>query len=283
MIYTTLVDPARLAGHVQDPRWCVVDCRHDLMDHALGAREYAAGHIAGAVFARMEDELSGRKTGTNGRHPLPPREELAALLRRWGVNPDTQLVAYDAQGGQFAVRLWWLARWLGHARAAVLDGGWQAWLEAGGATSVETAARTPGSFQPGPALAGTVDAAQVLATRSDPRVRVLDARAPERYAGELEPIDPVAGHIPGAHNRFWQLNLAGGRFKPAQALRAEFETLLAGRDPAHVMHQCGSGVTSCHNLLAMEIAGLGGSQLYAGSWSEWIADPARPVARGREP
>lgn len=283
MILTTLVTPAALAAHLDDPDWCVVDCRHDLMDHALGRREYDKSHIDGAVFGDVENQLSGPKTGTNGRHPLPSRETLADLFRSWGVTQRTQLVAYDAQGSQFAVRLWWLARWLGHSAVAVLDGGWQAWVASGGRTSPSVPTRARGTFTAAPPLVRYVDAAHVLANLKNDRTLVLDARAVERYAGEQEPIDPVAGHIPGALNRFWQANLADGRFKSAPELRAEFDALLAGRVPADVIHHCGSGVTACHNVLAMEIAGLSGAQLYAGSWSEWVADRTRPVALGRKP
>jgi thiosulfate/3-mercaptopyruvate sulfurtransferase len=283
MSHSTLVDAALLAAHLDDPAWCVVDCRHDLFDHAMGRRDYEAGHIAGAFFGDIETALAGPKTGTNGRHPLPTREQVVELFRSWGMSNQTQLVAYDAQGGQFAVRLWWLARWLGHAAAAVLDGGWQAWLAAGGPTSRVEPTRARATFAPATPLANYVDTAFVERHLNDSNMLVLDARAVERYAGEQEPIDPVAGHIPGALNRFWQANLADGRFKSPGELRAEFDALLAGRDTAHVVHQCGSGVTSCHNLLAMEIAGLHGASLYAGSWSEWVADPKRPIALGRTP
>jgi thiosulfate/3-mercaptopyruvate sulfurtransferase len=283
MSHSALISAADVAIHLADPAWCIVDCRHDLFDHALGRREYDAGHIAGARFADMETDLAGPKTGRNGRHPLPSREKLVDVLRGWGINNSTQLVAYDAHGGQFAVRLWWLARWLGHASVAVLDGGWQAWTSASGPTSRAMPAAVRGTFEAHESLVGHVDAAFVQAHLGDARTAVLDARAPERYAGEQEPIDPVAGHIPGALNRFWQLNLVDGKFKPAGQLRSEFETLLAGRRPADVIHQCGSGVTSCHNVLAMEIAGLPGARLYPGSWSEWVADPTRPVMRGRQP
>src|SRR5262249_12566953 len=203
-----------------------VDCRHDLFDHALGRREYDAGHIAGAVFGDIETALSGPKTGKNGRHPLPTREQLVELFRSWGVNNTTQLVAYDAQGSQFAVRLWWLARWLGHSAVAVLDGGWQAWLAAKGATEQEGPKRARGAFEARTPIAKYVDAAFVRSHIGDASTVVLDARAPERYAGEQEPIDPVAGHIPGAVNRFWQLNASDGKFKPAAQLRAEFDALL---------------------------------------------------------
>ncbi|HTT10605.1 MAG TPA: sulfurtransferase [Burkholderiaceae bacterium] len=281
MTPSTLVSAEELAAHLNDPAWRIVDCRHDLRDHAFGRREYDAGHVAGAFFADIEHDLSGPKTGTNGRHPLPARDKLVELFRGWGLGNPSQLVAYDGQGGQFAVRLWWLARWLGFSRVAVLDGGWQAWLAIGAPTSRTAPAGQQGTFAAGAPLVEYVDAAFVLDHLADPRTLVLDARAPERYAGEQEPIDPVAGHIPGAINRFWQANLADGKFKSPSALRTEFEALLAGRKPSDLIHQCGSGVTSCHNLLAMEIAGLHGTRLYAGSWSEWVADPTRPVAVGR--
>jgi thiosulfate/3-mercaptopyruvate sulfurtransferase len=283
MSHTTLVSVEQLAARVNDPGWCVVDCRHDLFDHALGRREYDASHIPGAFFADIENELSGPKTGKNGRHPMPSREKLVEQFRGWGMTNQTQLIAYDAQGGQFAVRLWWLARWLGHANVALLDGGWQAWLAASGATNRSVPTRARGSFEAGASLVQYVDAAFVRDHLDDRRTVLVDARAAERYAGEQEPIDPVAGHIPGALNRFWQANLVDGKFKSPTELRAEFDKLLGGRRPADVVHQCGSGVTSCHNILAMEIAGLPGAQLYAGSWSEWIADATRPVTRGRTP
>lgn len=280
---TTLVSVSELQAHLFDADWCVVDCRHDLMDVGLGRRQYGEGHIPGAQFAHIDDDLSGAKTGRNGRHPLPDREALAARFRAWGIDDDTQIVAYDASGGQFAVRLWWLARWLGHERAAVLDGGWPAWLAATAWSSTEPPARPPGRFSVRPSLEATVDADELQRLLAQRAVLVVDARAPERYEGRVEPIDPVAGHIPGAVNRFWQANLADGRFKPAEALRAEYEALLAGRPASQMVAQCGSGVTACHHLLAMRIAGLDGARLYPGSWSEWIADPARPVATGPSP
>jgi thiosulfate/3-mercaptopyruvate sulfurtransferase len=280
---TTLVTVDELETHLSDRGWCVVDCRHDLMDFTAGRRAYLAGHIPGALFADIETDLSGAKTGRNGRHPLPQRETLLETFRNWGIDDDTQIVAYDAHGGQFAARLWWLARWLGHAHVAVLDGGWQAWLARTNRSSTAAAARKRGSYQARAPLAAVATAADVLAARDDATALIVDARAPERFAGRIEPIDPVAGHIPGAINRFWQDNLAArpdGGFKPPQQLRAEFERLLAGRAPAQMITYCGSGVTACHHLLAMEHAGIGGARLYAGSWSEWIADPSRPVATG---
>ena len=280
---STLVTVEQLRDHLQDPHWCVIDVRHDLMDVGAGRRAYEAGHIPGAVFARIDDDLSGAKTGRNGRHPLPRPEDLVRAFRRWGVGDDTQIVAYDAQGGNFAVRLWWLARWLGHARVAVLDGGWPAWLRQTGLSSTDATVRKPGSFSARPPLVPMVEADEVVRNLDSREWLVLDARTPERYRGEQEPIDPVAGHIPGARNRPWQRNLNPDQtFKPAAVLRQEFEAALGSRAAARVAHQCGSGVTACHNLLAMEIAGLTGSALYPGSWSEWIADPARPVALGEE-
>ncbi len=280
---TTLVTAEELEAHLFDRDWCVVDCRHDLLDFEAGWRAYRAGHIPGATFANVEEDLSGEKTGRNGRHPLPNREDLVEVLRDWGIDDDTQIVAYDAHGGQFAVRLWWLARWLGHAKVAVLDGGWQAWLAKTNWSSTALPERERGTFEPRAPLVAIATADEVLAARDDAAALIVDARAPERFAGRVEPIDPIAGHIPGAINRFWQDNLADrpdGPFKPSQQLRAEFERLLAGRAPGKMITYCGSGVTSCHHLLAMEHAGLLGARLYAGSWSEWIADPQRPVAKG---
>lgn len=284
MDYTTLLPAEVLKDRLGDSRWVILDVRHDLFDLAAGLRAYEAGHVPGAQFASIDNDLSGTKTGRNGRHPLPARDALIARFRAWGIGNDSQIVAYDAQGGQFAARLWWLARWLGHRRVAALDGGWPAWLAAGGATESASAVRAPGSFSAGASLAGVVTADAVLATLGDPGRLLLDARLPERYRGEQEPIDPVAGHIPGALNRPWQHNLAPDqRFKTPAELKADFSALLGARPAGAVTHQCGSGVTACHNVLAMEVAGLQGSAVYAGSWSEWIADPARPIRTGAEP
>ena len=282
-MHTTLVSVPELRQHLFDRDWCVIDCRHDLMDHGAGFKAYRAGHIPGATFASVEQDLSGTKTGRNGRHPLPDRAALAAIFRAWGIDNDTQIVAYDANGGSFAARLWWLARWLGHAKVALLDGGWRAWLAATQWSSVEAPARPPGRFEARAALVHVIDAAQMQALRSDPSLLLVDVRAPERYRGEQEPLDPVAGHIPGAVNRFWQANLsspAEATFKPARELRAELDQLRDGRAPNQIVTYCGSGVTACHLLLALELAGLPGAALYAGSWSEWVADRSRPVATG---
>jgi len=281
MTWTTLVSVDELAGAID--RCVVVDCRHDLMDVAAGRRSYDEGHIPSAYFLSLETDLAGPKNGRNGRHPLPDRETLRRRLEQLGLDDDGQLVAYDAHGGAMAVRLWCLARWLGHEKVAVLDGDLRAWRAAGFPVTAEA---TPlpdraGSLSANrPPLVSLVDADQVVGMLESPRMLVVDARAPERYAGTVEPLDPVAGHIPGAVNRSYGTNLRpDGRFKPAEVLRDEYLALLAGRDVASVVHQCGSGVTACHNLLAMEHAGLAGARLYPGSWSEWVADPARPVAR----
>jgi thiosulfate/3-mercaptopyruvate sulfurtransferase len=280
---TTLVSVETLQAHLFDAGWCVVDCRHELSNFAAGREQYDAGHVPGAVFARIEEDLSGPKTGRNGRHPLPDREALAATFGAWGIGNGTQVVAYDAAGGAFASRLWWLARWLGHDRVALLDGGWPAWLAATQWASREPAMREPARFEVRPSLAPTVDAAEVLARIGRADKLTVDARLAERFEGRVEPLDPVAGHIPGTVNRPWQANLDQGRFKPREALRREFEALLGGRPARDLAVLCGSGVTACHHLLALEHAGLSGAALYPGSWSEWVADPSRPVATGAAP
>ena len=283
-ICTPLVSAAELQQKLADPHWKIFDVRHDLFDLEAGLRAYRAGHIPGAQFASIDDDLSGTKTGRNGRHPLPLRDTLIERFRAWGIDSSTQIIAYDAQGGQFAARLWWLSLWLGHRAVAVLDGGWSAWIASGGA--IETAEAVPerGDFTAAESLVSVVDAREVLAASGLRERLLVDARMPERYRGEQEPIDPVAGHIPGAVNRAWQQNLAPDqRFKTPTQLRSEFDALLGGRAPNQVTHQCGSGVTACHSVLAMEVAGLPGSALYSGSWSEWIADPSRPIRTGAEP
>jgi len=279
-LHTTLIEAAALQQRLaRGAPTVLLDCSFDLGDPDAGARAYAQGHLPGALYVHLDRDLSGAKNGRNGRHPLPDRAALAATVGRWGVAPAVQVVAYDGQGGVYAARCWWLLRWLGHAAVAVLDGGPRAWAAAGGAidtTPAPAAPRPPYPASAGPAMP-TVDADTLLALLG--RRRILDARAPERFRGEVEPLDPVAGHIPGATLRCFRDNLgSGGRFKPAEALRAEFDAL--GTPAAEVVHQCGSGVTACHNLLAMTHAGLPGSALYPGSWSEWCSDPARPVARG---
>jgi thiosulfate/3-mercaptopyruvate sulfurtransferase len=273
-----LVSAARLLEwQVASVPLVLLDCSFDLGDPGAGRRAFDAGHIPGAQYADLDRELAGTRDGSNGRHPLPARADLAAAAGRWGIAPGVPVVTYDAQGSPYAARAWWLLRWLGHREVAVLDGGLAAWKSAGGAFSLE-APVTPG-LAPYPASAPgmpTTDAAALLATLG--RVRLFDARAGERFRGEVEPLDPVAGHIPGATLRFFKDNLGpDGCFKPAAQLRQEFEALGATADAG--VHQCGSGVTACHNLLAQAAAGLGTGTLYPGSWSEWCSDPRRPVAR----
>ncbi len=277
-----LLDTATLAAHLNDSDWVVFDCRHDLMNHARGAQLYAEGHLPGAFFAPVETALAGEKTGTNGRHPLPRPEEFAAFLASHGVTAETQIVAYDDVGGQYAARLWWLARWIGLTKVAVLDGGLPKWVAEGRAVTKEIPpARSAGKVLPRVDNAQIRTAADILREIEAGGSNVIDARAAERYRGETEPIDKVAGHIPTARNRFFKLNLNPDlTMRPAAELRKEFEALLAGWKPEQVIHQCGSGITACANLLAMEHAGLAGSKLYPGSWSEWSADAARPVAKG---
>ena len=257
----------------------IIDCSFDLTDPAAGERAFALGHLPGARYANLDHDLAGAKTGRNGRHPLPARADWAATLARLGVAPDRPVVLYDAQGGPYAARAWWMLLWVGHRAASVLDGGLAAWREAGGAeeTGPSIAASGVPPYPVGESLVKTLDADALLQALG--RVTLLDARAGERFRGEVEPLDARAGHIPGARSRFFKDNLdASGRFRPAAELRVAFEAF--GAAAGDVVHQCGSGVTACHNLLAMEIAGLGGSTLYPGSWSEWSSDPSRPVAVG---
>ena len=279
MAFTTLVDAATLAAHGSQVDWRIVDVRHQLSDVAYGEQAYVAGHIPGAVFLHCDRDLSGPMTGHNGRHPLPDPAVLAAKLGACGIGPTTQVVVYDDCQGMIAGRLWWLLRWLGHERVGLLDGGLQAWTAAGGALTADLPTVTPVEF-PRAATGPVVTADEVLAALGSSAMTVVDGRGPDRFRGENETMDPVGGHIPGAINRCFRDNLqADGTYKPAAQLREEWLAVLAGVDPVAVVHQCGSGVSACHNLLAMELAGLPGSRLYAGSWSEWCSDPRRPVAR----
>jgi thiosulfate/3-mercaptopyruvate sulfurtransferase len=282
-----LISAEALRNNIDSRGWLIFDVRHDLSDHTAGRRAYQQGHIPGALYLDHETELSAAKTGSNGRHPLPDRSELAALMRSQGLTRQSQVVVYDGGNSMFAAHLWWMLRWLGHEAVQVLDGGWEAWVKAGG--EIETGERAPSITEaqavqslglPSEPAMATVDANAVLANLQHPAFTVLDARAANRYRGEVEPMDPVAGHIPGALNRPNTENLqADGRFKPAEELKREFESLLGHRRPDEVVHQCGSGITACHNLFAMELAGLRGSALYPGSWSEWVSDPTRPVEK----
>lgn len=282
MPWTTLISAAALADRYQDRDWVVVDCRHDLAEPDAGARAYAAGHIPGARFAHLDTALSDKRPGPRGefrgRHPLPEPDAFIETLRGWGIDSTSQVVAYDAHGGMFAARLWWMLRWVGHAAAAVLDGGLPSWQSLGLPLSRETVTPARGDIIARAPLAATVDAQQVLDNIARPARIVIDARAPDRFRGDNETLDPVSGHIPGARNRFFKDNLqADGRFKPADQLRRELSAIAS--DPQAVIAQCGSGVTACHNLLALEIAGLHGAALYPGSWSEWCSVTERPVAR----
>lgn len=258
----------------------LLDTRFDLSKPDAGRSEWQAGHLPGSLYLHLDTDLSGRKTGHNGRHPLPERADFALTLGRAGIAPASLVITLDAQGGVYASRAWWMLRWIGHDAVAVLDGGLAAWVAAGGRLNTEsTANATAPPYPERPALVESVNTSSVASSLG--RVRLIDARAPERFRGEVEPLDPQAGHIPGALNRFFKDNLgADGRFKPVDQLRREFAPLLGKQDAAHVVHQCGSGVTACHNLIAMEHAGLTGSKLYPGSWSEWSSDRTRPVALG---
>jgi len=262
----------------------VLDCSFDLANPAAGRRAHDAGHVPGALYVSLDDTLSGAKTGLNGRHPLPTREAFASAMAALGAHDHTSIVAYDNAGGMYAARLWWMLRWAGHAQVSVLDGGYAAWVASGAAVaSTPTAPRAPGGFTLRPALVQAVGYADVLANTQSRERLVVDARAADRFRGENETLDPVGGHIPGAANRLFRLNLAvDGRFKPAAELRAEWLALLGGMPVSGVINQCGSGVTACHNLLALEAAGLPGAALYPGSWSEWCAQPGAPMATGAD-
>jgi len=280
-MFTTLISTGDLASRLHDNSLVILDVRHDLAQpDAWGETRYRAGHVPGARFVHLDRDLSAPKTGTNGRHPLPEPEVAAATFGRLGIGAATQVVAYDQQQGMYAARVWWMLRWLGHDAVAVLDGGFDKWRREGRPVTAELPAVRAATFVPH-RVGQVVTARDVLASLSDRSLVVVDARSPERYRGEIEPLDPVPGRIPGSINRPGSQNLAPDfTFKPATELRAEFERLLAGAPLDRVVHSCGSGVTACHNALAMEIAGLPASRLYAGSWSEWCADPSRPVARG---
>ena len=277
-----LVTTDQLAARLGDPSWVIFDCRHDLTDFSRGERLYREGHIAGAHFAAVESDLSGAKTGTNGRHPLPLPAMFMEFLAAHGVSNESTIVGYDDAGGLYAARLWWMASWVGLDRIALLDGGLTKWLAEGRTLSQEI---PPVERAP---LAGHADAsrvwsaADVLRRLQDPAVAIIDARGAERYRGEAEPIDLLAGHIPGALNRFYKTNLnADLTFRAPTEIQQEFKSLIGDRPVENVVHQCGSGITACANLFAMEYAGLHGSKLYNGSWSEWIADPSRPTTPPR--
>jgi len=291
--FKTLIDAATLqtlmGARPSPPALVILDCRFDLTAPDAGGRAYLAGHIPTARYLDLNRDLSNPVSAASGRHPLPSPERLAARFEALGIRERSQVVVYDEVNGSFAARAWWLLRWLGHTRAAVLDGGMQAWRAAGGAieSGGTTQPEDPGRGDSGSASSPRVDPQAVVgseelaALMKAGRRLLVDARAPERFAGTVEPIDPVAGHVPGAVNHPFSANLAGdGRFLPLEELERRWRERLNGVSPADTIAMCGSGVTACHNLLALEIAGLTGAKLYAGSWSEWIRDPNRPVARG---
>jgi thiosulfate/3-mercaptopyruvate sulfurtransferase len=280
-MYSALISSRELLPQLSNPAWVVIDCRFDLADTAAGERAFQAGHIPGAQYAHLDRDLSAPRTASTGRHPLPSPEQFAATLGAWSISNDTQVVAYDADNGSFAARLWWMLRWLGHEAVAVLDGGFKAWCAAGLPVTASVALRPPATFHPRANRDMWLDANEVAERVKRADWRLLDARAPQRFAGEVEPIDPVAGHVPGARNHPFTLNLdAEGRFLDARELKERFERSQSGVADDHTIVMCGSGVTACHLLLALEVAGKRGARLYPGSWSEWITDASRGVAKG---
>jgi thiosulfate/3-mercaptopyruvate sulfurtransferase len=282
-MFKTLVDTVTLATHLDDPHWVVVDCRFILTDPGAGRRSYAVGHIPGARYAHLDDDLSAPITATTGRHPLPDPVTLAGKLGAWGIGNDTQVVVYDDSFGSIAARLWWLLRWLGHEPVALLDGGIPKWKREGRAITDQPAAITAKKFVPQVNDSLRVEATEVERIRTHSGSRLIDVRAEERFSGERETLDAVAGHIPGARNVPFDDNLDNpGTYLAPEALRTLYGEVLGNVAPADTVVMCGSGVTACHTLLALEHAGLHGAKLYPGSWSEWIRDPARPVATGEE-
>ena len=278
MAFTTLIQVDELAANLDNPQFVIFDCRHELGNPAYGKQVYAQSHVSNAHFASVDNDLSAIPTGCNGRHPLPDIEPFAAWLDSMGVTDDTQVVGYDNAAGVYASRLWWMLKWLGHDRVAVLDGGWSAWSEAGQPVTADVPALLAAKFNAKPRDVN-VDADYVLANLKSPQMLVVDARSNDRFHGQNETMDPVGGHIPGAANRLFKTNVdERGFFRPPAELRGEFMALIGDTPVQNVVHQCGSGVSACHNLLAMEVAALTGSRLYPGSWSEWVADPARPIA-----
>jgi thiosulfate/3-mercaptopyruvate sulfurtransferase len=288
-MYTTLISVADLAaraggGNLPGKDLLIVDCRFDLARPAAGLEAYLRGHVPQAIYAHLEHDLSGPVTAATGRHPLPQPEQFAATLGRWGMTSTTQVVAYDADSGAYAARLWWMLRWVGHRAVAVLDGGFSAWVAAGQPTTTEVPARQTTRFAVQPDRSAWLSTEELVEHLPHTDWRLLDARAPERFAGAVEPIDAVAGHVPGARNHPFATSLgAQGRWLAPEELRRRIEQSQAGVADDHTIAMCGSGVTACHLLLAMEVAGKPGARLYAGSWSEWIRDPRRAVASGTEP
>jgi thiosulfate/3-mercaptopyruvate sulfurtransferase len=281
MTYTTLISTDTLNQHLNHPNWVIVDCRFSLADTEAGAKAYRHGHIPNARYAHLDKDLSSAITDFTGRHPLPNFSLLAKKLGDWGITNTSQVVAYDDAGGAFAGRLWWLLKCMGHDKVAVLNGGIKQWQKQGLPVTTILPTVKPATFRSYLDESAWFNAIQVQNSLAQKAICLIDARTPERYRGEQEPIDPVAGHIPGALNRAFQLNLdSNGLFLSAEQLREQFKRLIGTTAPEQVVHYCGSGVTACHNLLAMEYAGLTGSKLYAGSWSEWVRNKNRTVAKG---
>jgi thiosulfate/3-mercaptopyruvate sulfurtransferase len=278
-----LISATQLQQRLHQPDLLLLDCRFALDDPAYGQRSYAEGHIPRAQFADLERDLSGPiHKGVTGRHPLPDANQLQQRLRSWGLNDDSEVVLYDDGPGAFAARAWWLLAWLGKREGVhLLDGGLKAWRETGGELSQSAETAVAGNFSGAPDANLVIDAEQLQQRLHDPQLCLLDARALPRFRGEVEPLDPVAGHIPGAQCAVFTDNLGGdGRFLPAEQLRQRFAEQLQQRPASQLVAYCGSGVTACHNLFALCLAGYPLAHLYAGSWSEWITDPARPVASG---
>lgn len=278
MPYITLISPAALLPHLGDDHWRIIDCRFSLTAPDAGHQEYLQAHIPGALYAHLDHDLSGPITSTSGRHPLPERTSLAELFSGWGIDRQTQVVVYDSNSGMMAARLWWLLRWMGHETVALLDGGLARWQREGHPLSAATPNLTPRHFVASAPLESVITSDQLLAQLNADSHLLVDVRAAERFTGEIEPMDRIAGHIPGALNIPLQLSLdAKGNFLSSTQLRTHFENALGIASPQYLSVMCGSGVTACHTLLALRIAGIGGAQLYAGSWSEWITDPQRPI------
>lgn len=281
--FTSLISAQELAQHIDDPDWIILDCRHDLANPNSGRASYAEAHIPAAQFAHVDFDLSGKKINDIGafcgRHPLPDREIFIAKLRAWGINNNTQVIAYDAHGGIYAARLWWMLRWVGHPSVAVLDGGILAWTAAQHPVSTGAPIARRGTFHEQATLVRLASTNDVLENITSGQKVLIDARSPDRFRGENETLDPIGGHIPGAKNRFFKDNLQeNGHFKSAEILQQEWQSIVS--DTRKAIMQCGSGITACHNLLALEVGGMPGAALYAGSWSEWCIDPRRPVATG---
>jgi thiosulfate/3-mercaptopyruvate sulfurtransferase len=280
-MYTTIISADTLEAHLSTPNWVIVDTRFDLANSQWGRQAYDAAHIPGAQFLDLNADLAGPLNGRNGRHPLPDITIFAATLSAMGIGAGTQVVVYDQGTAMFVARLWWMLRWLGHDAVAVLDGGYAAWEKESRPVNALKPAPTRAAFAPQVREALRIDCSAVVSGLAQRAHTIIDARGAERYRGDVEPIDAVGGHIPGAKNRPFSKNLdSDGKWRPAAQLRTEFETLLGSASPQHVVHSCGSGVSACANILAMEHAGMQGSQLYAGSWSEWSCDPSRPVEKG---